>query len=322
MNDIKNEIKINENISGSEPAAKNAQKKDRAAVSPEKNDENDVRKNIKNVKGTLFRWTDDSADWYETASEYTGYHDRLTEIIAPHLDSEYTCCELACGTGTLARHLAPYVKSYTANDIDHHATDHLADMISDGSCPNLDIIEGDWHDVFAGKKFNAAVFSFFGAVEQDWDALSELVTDRIIVISPRSRTGKMKLAAENEADKSTEASGSSAKQASDSAPSPDPEKPQRIIRGKARSFETGPSIAEFLDKNDISYIRKDVDLEFGQPFDNLSQARDYTRYYYKLDERDIDIFLQKKLERLEDGRWYFPKTKELSVIIIDMTTVK
>ena len=281
-----------------------------------KTDENDIEKNIKNVKGTLFRWTADSADWYESASEYTGYHDRLTEIIAPHLDSEYTCCELACGTGTLARHLAPYVKSYAANDIDHNAAVHLADMISDGSCPNLDIIEGDWHDVFAVKKFNAAVFSFFGAVEQDWDALAKLATDRIIVISPRSRTGKMKLAADRTA------AGSSSHQTSDSASLPDPEKPQRIIRGKVRSFETGPSIAEFLDKNEIGYIREDVDLEFGQPFDNLSQARDYTRYYYKLDERDIDVFLQKKLERLKDGRWYFPKTKELSVIIIDMTTVK
>ena len=281
-----------------------------------KTDENDIEKNIKNVKGTLFRWTADSADWYESASEYTGYHDRLTEIIAPHLDSEYTCCELACGTGTLARHLAPCVKSYAANDIDHNAAVHLADMISDGSCPNLDIIEGDWHDVFAGKKFNAAVFSFFGAVEQDWDALAKLVTDRIIVISPRSRTGKMKLAAD------MAAAGSSSDQASDSTSLPDPKKPQRIIRGKVRSFETGPSIAEFLDKNEIGYIREDVDLEFGQPFDNLSQARDYTRYYYKLDERDIDVFLQKKLERLEDGRWYFPKTKELSIIIIDMTTVK
>lgn len=296
-------------------------------------------KDVKNIKGTLFRWTDESAAWYEAASEYTGYHDRLTEIIAPHLSDSYTCCELACGTGTLARHLAPYVKSYTANDIDYHATDHLAEMIADGSHPNIDIIQGDWHDVFAGKKFNAAVFSFFGAVEQDWDNLTKLVTDRIVVISPRTRTGKMKLAADNAAAAAAqnEAAGAQADNASGApdlsgasgAPADaatgataEPAKPQRIIRGKVRSFETGPSIAEFLDKNGISYVRNDVDLEFGQPFDNLSQARDYTRYYYKLDESDIDIFLEKKLERLEDGRWYFPKIKELSVIIIDMTTVK
>lgn len=294
----------------------------------EKKDEKDV----KNVKGTLFRWTEGSAEWYEAASEYTGYHDRLTEIIAPYLSDQYTCCELACGTGTLARHLAPYVKSYTANDIDHHATEHLAEMTADGSCPGLEIALGDWHEVFAGKKFNAAVFSFFGAVEQDWDSLKELVTDKIIVISPRTRTGKMKLAADRAAadDKASGAQNSDAADGKSdanadgaaNAPATDPAKPQRIVRGKVRSFETGPSIAEFLDKNGISYIRKDVDLEFGQPFDNLSQARDYTRYYYKLDERDIDIFLEKKLERLEDGRWYFPKVKELSIIIIDMTTAK
>ncbi len=287
-------------------------------------------KDLKNVKGTLFRWTDDSASWYEAASEYTGYHDRLTEIIAPHLSESYTCCELACGTGTLARHLAPYVKLYTANDIDPHATDHLTEMIADGSCPNIDIVQGDWHEVFAGRRFNAAVFSFFGAVEQDWERLTELVSDKIIVISPRTRTGKMKLAADKAASEASKdpAVTDSAQQADTMADgsgdqaAADPKKPQRIMRGKVRSFETGPSIADFLDKNGISYVRNDVDLEFGQPFENLSQARDYTRYYYDLDERDIDIFLEQKLERADGGVWYFPKEKELSIIIIDMTTVK
>ncbi len=33
-----------------------------------KTDENDIEKNIKNVKGTLFRWTADSADWYQSVS--------------------------------------------------------------------------------------------------------------------------------------------------------------------------------------------------------------------------------------------------------------
>lgn len=279
------------------PSASKAREDAAASAADEKAlDKNSGQKDVKNVKGTLFRWTEESAEWYEAASEYTGYHDRLTEIIAPHLSDSYTCCELACGTGTLARHLAPYVKSYTANDIDHHATEHLAEMTADGSCPGLEIALGDWHEVFAGRKFNAAVFSFFGAVEQDWDSLKELVTDRIVVISPRTRTGKMKLAADRAA-----ADAKTVGARDDDAPAApsDPAKPQRIVRGKVRSFETGPSIAEFLDKNGISYIRNDVDLEFGQPFDNLSQARDYTRYYYKLDERDIDIFLEKKLERLE-----------------------
>jgi SAM-dependent methyltransferase len=262
------------------------------------NNINNETKN-ENVRGVLFRWTDESAMWYEEASAYTGYHDRLAEIISPHLDHSYTCCELACGTGTLARHLAPHVKSYIANDIDFHATDHLLKMTADGSVPNLSVMQGDWHEVFAGKSFNAAVFSFFGAVEDDWDDLKQLAEDKIIVISPRSREGKMKAAAE--AAKS--------------------DKSQRILRGKARSYETGPSISEFLDKNGISYVCEDLDLEFGQPFSNLSQARAYVRYYYKLEERDIDLFLEKKLERTDTG-WYFPKNKAISVIIIDMKTAK
>lgn len=294
-------------------------------------DQNNIKESADKIKGTLYRWSDSSSDWYEAASEYTGYHDKLTEIIAPHLDGSYTCCELACGTGTLARHLAPLVKSYTANDIDFHATDHLAEMISDGSCPNIEIVQGDWHEVFKERKFNAAVFSFFGALMKDWDSLKKLATDKIVVICPRSREGKItavERAKNKAADPSFENTPSDAAPevaaAFDDMPKDDenaPNQPPKFIRGKARSFETGPNIAEFLDEQGISYVREDRDLEFGQPFSNLSQARDYTRYYYKLDERDIDFFLEKKLQRTDDG-WYFPKTKEISIIIVDMKTVK
>ena len=321
---------------------KDLNKESNAASAPA--DKTNIKDSADNIKGTLYRWSDASSEWYEIASEYTGYHDRLTEVITPHLGKEYECCELACGTGTLARHLAPHVKSYTANDIDFHATDHLAEMISDGSCPNMEIIEGDWHEVFKDRVFNAVVFSFFGALMKDWDNLKKLASDKIVVISPRSREGKIKAVAranEKAADPTFENtptdaapkvkeafddmmksdSDKSAPAASDADSKKAPEDAPRFIRGKARSFETGPNIAEFLDEKGISYVREDLDLEFGQPFANLSQARDYTRYYYKLDERDIDYFLEKKLERTEDG-WYFPKKKEISVIIIDMKTAK
>ena len=36
-------------------------------------------------KGTFSRWNESSARWYEQASAYTRYHEKLTEHIAPYL---------------------------------------------------------------------------------------------------------------------------------------------------------------------------------------------------------------------------------------------
>ena len=69
-------------------------------------------------KGSFSRWSGNSAEWYEAASKYTRYHEKLKTHIAPYLNPKETCCELACGAGTLARHLAPLTARYIANDID------------------------------------------------------------------------------------------------------------------------------------------------------------------------------------------------------------
>lgn len=262
------------------------------------------------IKGVLFRWTDESARWYEEASRHTGYHNRLEEIIAPHLEESWRCCELACGTGTLARHLAPHVSAYTANDLDPHAMEHLRRMNAKDPIPGFEVLEGDWHQVLEGRAFDAAIISFFGAILTDWDRLSSMIRKKVIAVIPRSKEGRMKvaaLAASEQTENITDADR--------------PDKPQRIIRGKQRSFETSSDITQFLDEKGVSYLCEDYDLEFGQPFHNLSEARDYVRYYYKLEEDQIDFFLEKKLERTETG-WYFPKKKEISVIVADLTAAQ
>ena len=253
-----------------------------------------------NIKGSLFRWTPESAMWYEKASQFTGYHDRLAEILRPYIDKSQTCLEIACGTGTLARHLCGMAASYTANDIDKNATYHLREMIKDGSCPGLEVVNGDWAEVFKDRTFDNVIFSYFGAVVNDWDILKKIAGKQLIVITPQKKDGRMKVAAEKaEAEKNN------------------PDSPKRIVRGAVRSFETGVSVSDFLDSKGAKYIRSDHVLEFGQPFDNLSQAREYTRYYYRIDEKDMDFFLEKKLIK-KDGIWFFPKKKEISVIVIDM----
>lgn len=250
-----------------------------------------------NIKGALFRWSEESAEWYETASEYTGYHDKLKEIISPYLDKNDKCCELACGTGTLARCLAPLVSSYTANDLDPSAIAFLNERLESKPQPNINILAGDWHDMVGKQQFNTIIFSYFSAVLLDWENLKEIATDKIISIAPR-KDGRKRRA---DSDKINN--------------------PEKVERNNGHAFETYSSVMEFLDTKNISYESFSLDLEFGQPFNDMDSARQYVKYYYKLDGKDIDDFIDIKFKKTDYGL-YFPKLKEIGIVIADIKSKK
>ena len=125
-------------------------------------------------KGSFSRWSGDSARWYEAASEYTHYHDKLKTYIAPYLNTEETCCELACGSGTLARCLAPLTARYTANDIDPDSLKFCRARQTERPVPNLEFLPGDWSEVLKNKTFDTVIFSYFSAVFTGWEQLKRL----------------------------------------------------------------------------------------------------------------------------------------------------
>ena len=106
------------------------------------------------LKGRLSRWTKHSSRWYEEAYLYSDYHKILASKICAEISDDSKCCELACGNGSLARSVAPYVKSYTANDIDHNAMEWLRNKIKEEALDNIDILEGDWKEVKSECSFD------------------------------------------------------------------------------------------------------------------------------------------------------------------------
>lgn len=231
-------------------------------------------------KGSFRPWSPESIDWYERASAYTHYHENLIRLLQPHLLKEDSCCELACGTGSLARALAPHVASYTANDIDPEAVAHNESMLrqNDKALRGLSIVPGDWKTVLAGQRFDTVIFSFFGAVLRNWDELRRLASRRIIAVTY----------------------GGENRQAGDT---------------KSKQ-EHAEDIMEFLRDRNIPYDSVFTELEFGQPLRDMEEAVRYTKYYYPFDDGQISAFLEKKLERLEDGTLYFPKKKKLGIVAV------
>lgn len=281
------------------------------------------------IKGTFSRWSNRSAQWYEDASRYTNYHIELTKYIAPYLSSEENCCELACGSGTLARHLAPLTAHYTANDIDPQSISFCEIMQKEQPIGQLEYILGDWHDVLKEKKFDTVVFSYFGAIIRDWDALCSLAAKKVIAVIPRYSGQEMdekekafsaksrfhSLAAEASKDLTSEdhtASSGTDHKITDTS------KREK----KHRSFETMEAISKFLDKRKISYEAIPLMLEFGQPCRTWQDAEEYVKYYYRFEtDAEIRAFIEAKFQPADCG-YFFSKKKNIAVMIIDMTGTK
>lgn len=234
--------------------------------------------NKKSASGKFRTWTEESIRWYDEASDYTKYHEALLPHLLPHLKADDRCCELACGTGHLARTLAPHVASYTANDIATAAMDFNASQLaclSEGA--DMELVTGDWKTALAGRRFDVVLFSFFGAILRDWEQLEALAEKRIIAITYGIDPG-----------------------------------------GRKSKHETGKDIIAFLEERGIPYSYEECSLDFGQPLRDMDDARRYLAYYYKLKDISPDEYLREHLETKPDGTLYFPKMRHLGIVVIDL----
>lgn len=294
---------------------------------------NSTTSNIK--KGTFGRWSGTSAQWYEAASAYTGYHDKLVEYISRYITESDKCAELACGAGTLARHIAPLVKSYAANDIDTGSIDFCTDMQEADPIEGLSYELGDWRNVFNGRSFDVVFFSFFSAVLNDWDDLKKIAAKKVIAITPRyteeEKAAKRKAVEQHKSDShagSLDRAGSHGDADShDGVDSRDSAGSRTDavttmpgnIRKKDRSFETIETISAFLEKRGIPYESIALSLEFGQPCSTLEEAMEYTRYYYKFEtDEECHQFIDEKFKPADCG-YFYSKKKNINITVIDMT---
>ena len=252
-------------------------------------------KDLSSVKGTLKGWTETSAAWYERASEYTGYHDFLLKELFRFLKPEDRCCEIACGTGTLARKIAPHVASYTANDADETAVSFLNTQIQDADAPAIEVIGGQWQSILAGRSFDVVLTSYYGVSVDDWQLICSLAARSFISICPRNRHWS-RIHRRTDSLDNTE--------------------------GKSvRKLETPEHIRTFCTIHGIPFKSLPLDLEFGQPFRDRREALEYVRYYYRLEGADAEQFIDEKTVLREDIL-YFPKKKEIEVFAMDLSHVQ
>ena len=250
---------------------------------PEKNRK--MKKNLSEIKGFLHSWTRQSAEWYDRASKYTGYHDRLVSYILKYIEPGYSCFEIACGTGNMGLALAPHMSKYTAVDSDSAACGFFREKLAEKGSPDISLACSDWKAALEGGHYDLVITSFFGAEIDDWDLIEQAADHRFIAIVPRRK-------------KNDRGAGDG-------------------ISGRhGERLESYDQMKVFSDARGLKYDAEPLDIEFGQPFESMDEAREYVRYYYSLEGEDIESFLRLKLVRKQDGTLYFPKVKKAGIIAV------
>ena len=245
-------------------------------------------------KERRFRWSRELIAWYERAVEYTGYNQVIWGLIASQFHPGDIVCEVACGTGSLARTIAPHVKHLTANDMDENALAYLEREIEKKRIENITIEKGDWKHVCAGKKFDILLFQQFSAFLNDWDLLEQTADRTILAILPSAEDFFR-------------------------GPANTENKAELPVTAKKGSREHWESAADFLEKKGIAYKAIPFQVDFGQPFINLEEAFSYYRHYYgaHLTERELREMADRQLQPAPCGL-YLPKNKKLGVIIANL----
>ena len=227
-------------------------------------------------------WYEDMVRFMRDASEYGTYNEELAAILGPQLTKQTHVCDAGCGLGYLSLALAPYVERITAVERNPDAVAVLEDNCRARGITNITPRCGAIQDVIPEEKYDAMVFCFFGGIHE------------ILETSRRQCDGTVYIVTRNYST-------------------------HRFSVGSHPTGSYGYRTArDVLTELGVPYEEKIFDLEFGQPFRSMEDARKFFELYSK-DENKSDItdeFLRGKVKENDDDRFplYMPHRRNLAIL--------
>ena len=253
-----------------------------------------------------FEWTGKSIALYQEASTYTGFHENLAAMAAPHLDASWTLADFGCGPGLLDFHLAPMVAKVTAIDSEEVAITELrieleSLIVADRPSPYRRIEPWlcDLRELGADARIGCAHGTRRGSASQLADLRRRSCWDAVVM----SFVGVDAQLLDN-------LIGRARKRA--------------LLYFRHRSFDPdapeilgAPETERHLAERGYSFTKTVTELEFGQPFCSLPDAEEWLADLAKRKEAKA----RKARESLvETGRsdypYYLPKTVEVTFFVV------
>jgi SAM-dependent methyltransferase len=227
-------------------------------------------------------WGNKSADWFISASEYTGYHKHLADILMRHMLPKSTMCDMGCGIGLIDFALADYLSHITCVDIDQGAIELLEAESAKRNLKNITAMNVDAAKMQGAWDYGLMLF-FHGKFSDDPSHYLNLFKQKLFYIVH-----------------------------ADPIDSKKDNKPERT---KCSSVS---SIRRELERLGIVYQLEHHALEYGQPFSSFDEAVDFVKTYKICEVGEEESYLRANLQEADimDYRYYLPHTKRFGMFII------
>lgn len=225
-------------------------------------------------------WTEESAAWLLRAYRHGSAAKALCDRIAPKIKESARVCDAGCGVGALSLELARRGFDVAALDISPVALNQLRSC-EDAALERIDVLCEDAYMHTPDTPYDAMIFSFFGSMGQCLNMARRCCMGDVFYISRNYDTHRFSVGSH----------------------------PVR--------YSGYRQARELLDRLGIPYEAAEFEMDMGQPFADLEEAR---RFYllYSRDDPDMitDEFLKSRLVAVEDDEYplYLPHMRKAGML--------
>ena len=226
------------------------------------------------------QWNDQEIKWFHNASEYTDYNTKLANLILCHAKVGGTLCDIGCGAGLVDLIMAPHFEHITCVDIGEKAIESIQNDVKEMEISNITAL-CQRGETLQGQWDN--VITIFHGSSDVFQKYFQYATDRMIIISH---------------DKKSERFGH---------------------KDKHNHFYNASGTKEALDKMGIKYDMINTEIEHGQPFVDLEDAKNFFEHYVKFDTEEETLkYMKEHLVETGDAKYpyYQPKKKKFGMFVI------
>lgn len=236
----------------------------------------------------MFKWDEKNIGWYASAAEKSNHHKIMVEALKKYLKEDDVVFDLGCGLGYLSMEISKIVKKVVAVDINGDALKHLEKECALRHIDNIEIVCDDWTKWTPKTKGDVVILSYCNGINHSFNKLESLTNRYIISILLTSNNGT-----NFNLNKHVD------------------------IPKLFKNRETAETVRPVLDTKHIKYDFEDITTEFGQPFNNLTEAREFIKHYFKLTDKDkIDEYIKQFIIDKE-SYYYLPNKKYSGITVID-----
>lgn len=234
-------------------------------------------------------WYEDMVRFMRDASEYGTYNQELARMLAPEFSKDMHICDAGCGLGYLSLALAPYVGQVSSVEKNPDALAVLKENCRAKGINNITPRCGTIQDVIPERKYDAMVFCFFGGIYEILAAARQQCSGRVCIITRNYTTHRFSVG--------SHPTGS---------------------YGYRRTNDV-------LRELGVPFEEETFELEFGQPFRSMEDARQFYEIYSHDEDKSAitDEFLHGKVVETgrEDFPFYMPHLRNLAIVKFNVSDI-